>query len=50
MWIFSRKKPMPDNPENGHPWKCKCFDCAIFWDTRRGEEAYKAHQEQQGRK
>lgn len=36
------RRPTPPNPQNGHPWKCGCYTCAIYWDTAAGEATYNA--------
>lgn len=30
----------PYNPLNGHPFKCGCEACLIFWDGKLGLQVY----------
>jgi hypothetical protein len=39
------RQARPDNPENGHPWDCACFPCALYWDTAAGTATHAASTE-----
>lgn len=55
VWCNTAEMPLvppvkgPYNPLNGHEFVCKCFRCAIFWDTKFGTMVYGAWHERNRR-